>query len=271
MSTEESPSRDPVSGTLFAEETGLRPALRYIRHGEFWMGPSSAEDHAKYENGHQVKVSSFALCDTEITRAQFSAVRLGHVADTSPANDQEATLPASNLSWFDSIEYLNELSKTEGLSPCYLRQGDSVSWENECTGYRLPTEAEWEYSARAGSVSAWGIDSTSASASMWYRDNAGGAAHPVRTRAENHWKLYDMQGNVWEWVWDALDPAYGNDIAQMSVDPKGPKSGRFRVIRGGSFDSSFDRLRVWIRDFYPPDEGNRDIGFRCARSMPNGG
>ena len=135
-----------------------------------------------------------------------------------------------------------------------------MRWDRTCTGYRLPTEAEWEYAARAGSTGARHGD---LEAVAWYEGNSGGKTHPVGQKQANAWGFYDMLGNVWEWVWD-----WQADYPAGSVsDPLGPSSGSFRVIRGGCWSPYARNCRAAFRALHVPGARFSDLGFRLARSL----
>ena len=132
--------------------------------------------------------------------------------------------------------------------------------------YRLPTEAEWEYAARAGTTTAYsfGNDKSQLSQYAWYGDNSGGQTHPVGKLKPNAWELYDMHGNVWEWVQDW----YGPYTAGAAVDPEGPSSGSNRVIRGGGWDDGAGNCRSTYRVNWPPGYRFGRLGFRLLRQVP---
>ena len=264
-------ARGDASGTSPPVQTQYRPSLVYIQGGEFVMGVSAEEpDRQEYELQHRVRVTSFLMCETEVTQAHFEAVH-GELPAGCPGGCG-GTLPASNVSWFEAITYLNELSTKEDLRQCYTPRGEGdILWESSCDGYRLPSEAEWEYAARAGTTTTYSFgDPNRAGEFAWYYDNAGRRAHSVRTRAGSPWQLYDMHGNVWEWVWDALDANYGVDLDQLAIDPKGPPGAGIagvRVTRGGSFNHGVTSMYSWHRDYADPGRRFQDVGFRCARSV----
>ena len=172
------------------------------------------------------------------------------------------------MSWVDTVAYLNRLTELESevrvakgesaLSACYEGSGSEVRWVSGCSGYRLPTEAEWEYAARAGTTTSWsfGEDPAVAGDYAWYSDNSGNKVHAVGDK-ENPWGLSDMHGNVWEWVWDAYD-SYKSGKVVNSV-------GTSRALRGGSFYYSPWDLRSARRYWYSPGYRGRSGGFRCAR------
>ncbi len=203
----------------------------YVRicPGTFTMG-SAADDSQAYEDekpAHQVTLSDeFWLGQTEVTNAQYHRIQ--------PDHEEEDEFPAVEVTW------------TEAQAAC------------ERFGGRLPTEAEWEYAARAGSTTAW---SFSAGDYAWNEQNAGNTPHSVAAKKPNRWGLYDMQGNVWEWVADWYAPY----SATAQRDPDGPATGGSRVLRGGAFSLPPEFLRSAFRSKFQPWHRSRAIGFRCAR------
>jgi formylglycine-generating enzyme required for sulfatase activity len=179
-----------------------------------------------------------------------------------PANNR----PVNRVSWFDAVTFCNMVSESAGLKPCYRIQGETVEWVGS-EGYRLPTEAEWEYACRAGSQTRWcfGDDEGNLGEYAWYNANAD-APQPVERKRANVWGLYDMHGNVWEWCWDweaeypELPPRYS------LADPRGPGQGTLRVLRGGSFEYEAGHVRCADRLANWPADRGRNWGFRCVRS-----
>ncbi|WP_428262018.1 SUMF1/EgtB/PvdO family nonheme iron enzyme [Haliangium sp.] len=264
--------------TVKLKATKYRPAMIALAGGRFRMGTPEIEEGRDDDEGPRqwVTLSPFWMCRTEITQAQWKAMMGKEPSDCDYGCGDE--LPVQNVSWSDVVDYMNELSRLEELTPCYERTGTVVRWKDECDGYRLPTEAEWEYAARAGSDSAYGFgdDAGELGEYAWYAANADGKTHAVATKKPNAWGLYDMHGNVWEWVWDE----YGKYQAGSRSDPRGPASAAepdtahtepdspVRVLRGGSFEVPARFLRSGSRVRYWPRNRDGDLGARCARAAP---
>ena len=236
-------------------------AMVYVKGGTFMMGSTSGL--ADEKPAHQVGLSGFFICPTEVTQAQYKAV-MGKLPNNDFRGDK---LPVTSVSWIDAVTFCNKLSEKEGLAPVYAIAGTTVTMNQGADGYRLPTEAEWEYAAKGGQVGSGQLVKYSGSDIpsdiAWYDGNSGGAPHPVGGKAPNALGLYDMSGNVWEWCWDF----YGKDYYQGSPsdNPMGPATGIYRVSRGGGFSNVPNELRTARRyDFFPSDHGNNQ-GFRVAR------
>ena len=255
------------------EETENRPTMIAVPPGDFMMGSPDTEDgRFDDEIPHKVVITqAFYLAATEVTQAQYLTVM-----GSNPAQETEcgASCPVENVSWIDAVTYANEISELEGLKRCYQIEGETVAWEAGlgCEGYRLPTEAEWEYAARAGTTDRYaGTDNPKevcryANVSQRFFECEDGYLNlaPVEEFEPNGYGLFDMTGNVYEWVWDWYDD-YPRQAAQ---DPTGPVNGRYRVIRGGSFDVIPQDSRVADRIYGGPSFRNPSVGFRVARSLP---
>jgi len=199
----------------------------------------------------------FWISPYEVTQAEYAAVM-----GTNPSHFKGDTLPVDSVSWYDAVEYCNRRSQLEGLTPAYTIEGKNVTWDKAANGYRLPTEAEWEYAARGGSLSK-GYEyagSNNPDEVAWYGNNSGSSTHPVGTKAPNELGLYDMSGNVWEWCWDSWTDAVQAD------PPPGASSGSFRVLRGGSWDCHARYRRLALRVGGNPVYRFYDVGFRVVRS-----
>ncbi|MCG8419442.1 MAG: formylglycine-generating enzyme family protein [Proteobacteria bacterium] len=248
------------------------------------MGTPDAEaGHDDDEIVHNVQVSPFSISENEVTQAQWALVmneNPSKCANQGCSPDR----PVQNVSWRDAIEFLNRLSKREQRTPCYSGKGDDIEWNQTCDGFRLPTEAEWEYACRAGSQTAYsfGDDASKLGEYGWYgQEHSKRAAHPVAGKESNKWGLYDMHGNVLEWVWDWYGPYVVPASGAAVVDPSGPDNvpevdvwdphknkvvkERARVLRGGSFGDGSEYLRCGVRNRGLPGLRDGNIGFRAIR------
>jgi formylglycine-generating enzyme required for sulfatase activity len=239
--------------------------------GSFLMGSDPSElamagwNHPEEQPRHEVLITrSFVLGSTELTQALYQQVT-GH----NPSHAKAPDLPVEKVTWLDAVAFANQLSELQGLEPCYDIQGERVRWPRgpACEGYRLPTEAEWEYAARAGARTAF-AGSERLEEVGWYEGNSGDRLHPVGQLAPNAWGLYDMSGNVWEWVWDWYEPATYGSASVPRRDPVGPEEGRQRVRRGGSWHYSIDFARVANRRHEWPTKGTSVLGLRLVRTLP---
>lgn len=255
-----------------SEQVRYRPELVRLPAGRFTMGsPLQEEGRDEDETPHEVEVASFELCRTEVTVAQWRAVTGEKPSDcTYGCEDHD---PVQNVSWEDATQYLNQLTWTENerfsaerpMTPCYEQQGDRWIWVSKCDGFRLPTETEWEYAARADTESAYsfGNDASRLGDYAWYSGNSSGRVHEVASKTANPWGLFDMHGNVWEWVWDW----HGDYPLEIEKGFRGPEEGSFRVLRGGSFFNWPESLRSANRLSANPTLRHGDVGLRCARSL----
>jgi len=183
--------------------------------------------------------------------------------DTNPSKFKGDNLPVEQVSWYDAIEYCNCLSQREGLTPVYTVTGINViTWNQNANGYRLPTEAEWEYACRAGTITAYNTGAAISDNTGWYIRNIRNTTHPVGQNPANPWGLYDMHGNMCEWCWDW----YGGYSSDAQTNPKGASSGSGRVIRGGHFHDYARHLRSAYRNFNTPYSRFNNFGFRVARN-----
>lgn len=245
-----------------SERPMLRPKMLHLPPGNFRMGsPDGADDEKPVRIVHLTK--GFALSETEVTQAQYQAV-MGKNPSRFKDKPDSGQRSVEQVSWFDAVSYCNRLSELEGRKPCYTIQGEQVDWPDAaCPGYRLPTEAEWEYAARADQRYQYaGSDEPDRVA--WHSGNAS-ETHPVAQRDPNAWFLYDMSGNVWEWVWDRYSDSY---LGAETQAPRGPRAGRYRVQRGGSFIGGAVLARVAYRAGFGATIRVIHSGFRLARSVP---
>jgi formylglycine-generating enzyme required for sulfatase activity len=259
-----------VSFAVFSCAQRQNHNMVYIEGGTFAMGSPAGETERDFDEVlHQVTVSSFFLGKYEVTQYDYQKLM-----KETPGNFKGKKLPVESISWYNAIAFCNKLSQSRGLTPVYEFEGTSVKWDKNADGYRLPTEAEWEYACRAGTSTPFntGINITTDQANYDgtypYNNNAQGSfpekTMPVGSYPANAWGLYDMHGNVFEWCWDW----HGYYALNNQTDPAGPVSGSLHVIRGGSWANGGQTLRSASRGIYISGGGNERIGFRLARNAP---
>jgi hypothetical protein len=181
----------------------------------------------------------------------------------NPSYFKGDNLPVETVNWFDAVQYCNARSQKEGLPPAYIINDENVIWNQNTNGYRLPTEAEWEYACRAGTTTAYNTGNSITGIQANCFDTHGAKTTNVGSFAPNAWGLYDMHGNVWEWCWDW----HGEWSIPDKTSPSAPPWGSYRALRGGSWDTSSWRPRSATRHSYTPEYSHNDIGFRVARSI----
>lgn len=242
-----------------------RGAVKMIRvaGGEFTMG--SDRGAAAESPAHRVQVDGFHMDQTPVTQAEYE-----RLMGNNPARAKGPRNPVETVRWSDAARYCNARSKEEGLEPCY----DPADWRCDFgrNGFRLPTEAEWEYACRAGTASEFfcGDNDTLLQIHAWYKRNSGGRPRPVGMKRPNPWGLADMTGNVFEWCNDFFDPT-GYKPA-LETNPKGPAAGQFKVLRGGCYKSDPGECRSAARAkdrpaFTDVCLGYETYGFRCVRRL----
>ena len=252
-----------------------------IPGGSFQMGSNDGDSDERPV--HTVTLSPFSMAKYEVSYAEWMAVKNwaesngysfnnpGDMGSENYGGSQDETHPVTEINWYDTVLWCNALSEKEGRTPCYYTssaqttiyrsgrediQNDWVNWE--ANGYRLPTEAEWEYACRAGTTTEYSFGDSIDSGDANFNFNENGTT-PVGSYSANKWGLYDMHGNVWEWCWDWYDSGYYNSSSE-----KGPSVGSNRVERGGRWCSNPVYLRSASRSYGNPGNGLSYLGFRPA-------
>lgn len=269
----------PVVNLKYNDSSGLHqsPSINSVElvkaiGGTFRMG----DDKSGFINekpSHQVSISTFMISKFPVTQELWSKV-MGYNPSTF---SEKSDLPVENVSWFDCLLFCNRLSRIEGRESVYIiknyiddtgptelsdNQKQSITADFSKKGYRLPTEAEWEYAARGGGarkdVKYSGTDNSEWAG--WFNKKK---TYPVGKKIVNPLGLFDMSGNVWEWCWDWFDRY------QMTLqkDPKGTVSGKYKIIRGGSWKDDENSMRVSNRGKIEPDVRLDDIGFRVVINL----
>ncbi len=242
----------------------LRISMVRIPAGEFLMGSNEAEDERPV---HTVRISSdFWAGAFPVTQAEYRAV-MGKLPESLFAGQDRR--PVDSVSWLDAVIFCNQLSARDGEDPYYKIQGERVRVEGG-TGYRLLTEAEWEYAARGRSTGRYGAtdDAGQLGRFAWYAENSEDKTHEVGRKEPNAFQLHDILGNVWEWCWDWYSRDGYRPHADGDHDPGGPAFGVERVLRGGCWSSDPQSLRCAARiQFTPTDLPLYYFGFRLARSI----
>jgi formylglycine-generating enzyme required for sulfatase activity len=231
-----------------------------------WFEMGSRRGREDEQPVHRVWVDAFLMDRYEVTQAAWEKVEL-----PNPSHFKGPALPVEQISWTLAAQYCNARSRAEGLELCY--DAKTAGCNFNANGYRLPTEAEWEYACRAGTDSeySFGQDDRGLGDAAWFAGNASKTTHPVGQKKPNAWGLYDMHGNVAEWCHDNYDKQYYAQSPEQN--PRGPEEGDKNVLRGGAWNSAADALRSSARLGESPGFQDacfaRDaIGFRCVRKAP---
>jgi formylglycine-generating enzyme required for sulfatase activity len=285
-------------------DSTITPGFAYVAHGTFTMGsPPDELGRFSNETQHQVTLThDFEISVDDTVQSQFATLMGWNPSNFTGCGGD---CPVEKINWWDALAYADQLTLAKGQTPCYVLASvvctdganagaDYMACENakhggissanwglqgvtsvyDCTGYRLPTEAEWEYAIRAGTTTAFysgpitqlycSPRDPNLDPIAWYCGNDGTTTMAVGQKLPNAWGLYDMSGNVWQWIWDWYGPYSGN-----VVDPEGPASGKSRVLRGGGWSDGAEFCRSAMRgyDDIPGTRGN-NLGFRLVRSLP---
>ncbi len=252
------------------------PEMITVQGGAFLMG----NDYASGVGGqgsdegpqHKVTISSFKMSKTEVTFELFDQFcdATGHQRPSDGKNGR-GKKPVTNVSWESAIKFCNWMSDNELIDKYYIIQSDSsafkVTINENSKGYRLPTEAEWEYAARGGEKRAkWAFSGSNDYKEVaWMKTNSSLTPHEVGLKKPNDLGIYDMSGNVWEWCWDFYDKSYYKNSPEQ--DPKGSDKGTDRVYRGGCWTSSQDDLRLTVRQHNTQNIPSGGVGIRLVQSL----
>lgn len=260
-----------AQSTASLEPRELDDANRYVAVSGATFRMGSRDDSGGETESHFAVLGDFTISATEVTFEEYDRyVESENVRAPSDQGWGRGERPVVDVSWLDAIKYANWLSSRDGLDPAYEISGDEVIWNQDANGWRLPTEAEWEFAAKGGSqgeeTDFAGSDEMISVA--WYSFNAGNQTQPVAMRSPNELGAYDLSGNVEEWVWDWYDPEYYQRSPRN--DPTGPTAGDERVVRGGSFRDNVGALQVTSRGSAVPSERAPYRGFRLVKSEIDG-
>ncbi len=262
-----------------SEETPVDDGFVWIEGGTFLMGSPETENwRIDDETQHEVTVSDFWMSPYEVTQAEYQ-----RLMGFNPSNFRGDNLPVESVTWLDAVRFCNAKSKEAGLTPAYAINGETVTWDRGANGYRLPTEAEWEYACRAGTTTPFNtIHAIGPEEANYYGhypyeieenyfNDSVLETRPGRYRqttvevnsfAPNPWGLYNMHGNVNEWCWDL----YGAYELTNTVDPTGVETGTRRVYRGGGWNDFGKNLRSAYRAAGELDMASYNLGIRLVRS-----
>ncbi len=234
-----------------------------VESGTFVMG-SSDQTGSAYPP-HDVTLDTFYIAATTVTEKFYDYV-LGKI-ETDPQNSvstKKAVFPAVGISWDDAIEFCNILSERDGYTPCYSLNGNEVICDFSANGYRLPTEAEWEYAANGGNNAIYYTYSGSDTLDEvgWYAGNSNSQVQAVAQKEPNSLGIYDMTGNIWEWCWDS----YASYSQEEQINPTGPKDGDIKSVRGGCCFSNEAMCALYTRNYFPRNIYGKNLGFRLCRS-----
>ena len=259
----------PFSQTVAAQETSKDGKMALVPAGTFVMGA----DNEGYDErpSHKVYVDSFYMDKYEVTQEEYQRV----TGKSSSIYEPGQNMPVTGVSWNDAARYCNKKSLREGLEPCYNEKNWSCDFSKN--GYRLPTEAEWEYACKAGSSGKYccGNDKEKLKEYAWHNSNSPvwtssqgetylqNKAHPVGLKRPNNFGLYDMHGNVWEWCNDWFHPGYYSQSPEKN--PVGPRKSKYRVLRGCDWNCTPNDCRASKRARGLPDYKFLPYGFRCVR------
>lgn len=271
--------KEVVHPTIVSNEVSHEDGFILLDGGEVSIGsPTSERQRNVDEQQHKVTLDAFYISPYEVSQQDYASLM-----GSNPSYFEGDTLPVDSVSYFDALQYCNALSEKEGLRPVYTIDGTTVTWDRSADGYRLPTEAEWEYAARANTDTIFyaGDQITSEDANfegsypyliegnyvnhhdanVLTSENRG-TTIPVDSLQPNGFGLFNMYGNVAEWCFDY----YGAYDLENTDNPSGPTSGMYRIVRGGSYNLFAKQLRSAYRSIASANHEDQNLGFRLVRN-----
>ncbi|MDO4301859.1 MAG: flavodoxin [Clostridia bacterium] len=265
-----------IQNTMVIYNTDTADNYVLINGGTFTMGsPESELERDSDEMQHNVMVDSFYISKTELTQEEYQSVM-----GDNPSEQKGEKLPVTNITWYDAVAFCNKMSEKDGLTPCYTIDGNTVIWDKGANGYRLPTEAEWEYAARANTQTPFSFgdyvhdENANCYNAYGYNNDTSGSwvngylseTVEVDSYEANDFGLYNMHGNAAEWVWDW----YGNYDTADTQNPTGAESGYYKIARGSGWNDFPKHIRSAYRSAFPADIPLYSIGMRLVRSAQAG-
>ena len=245
----------PPRSTSWSQVENALPAMIHFPTGTFKSCSMDISSEGKY-----VRIThEFEMMATEVTQDLWDQVVMERLARFRSCSN----CAMDSVSWHDAVDFANLLSISQGVEPCYERNGDEVTWPQglACKGWRLPTDLEWEYAARSGGQTAYTYAGSSTPNQVsWFLDNANRETHPVAQKQPNQSGLYDMSGNVWEWVWERM-PTGQQYSGQKQADFS------LRIRRGGSWSSGANNSEVCSRGYFSTTNRNPSLGVRLVRTV----
>jgi formylglycine-generating enzyme len=259
-----------VSLSAFKTALQMNRMVR-VEGGTYKMGSKDSDKTADNDEQkeHDVTIKTFEISKFEVTVWEWKQYTKTNKLKMplKPEWGWQDNYPINGITWEEAISYCNWLSKKEKLQPVYSKQGPNYVCNFKANGYRLPTEAEWEFAAKGG-IKSKGYKfsgGNNANEVAWHKAISKNSPHTVGTKLPNELGIYDMSGNVWEWCWDWYNKDYYK--IEKGDNPKGPEMGERRTVRGGSWDSQVNYLRPANRISTPPNKTHEFYGFRVARTI----